>query len=287
MVKKKRKKKRKSTGSSLVKYGDYTLDDAEDDQEDLDSSRGGMIFKWQSGKNIIRVIPPLPDRKWRLRIYEHLINVPGVGWVSFVCPRLMAKEFCPGCDKRDKLLRSRNKVDLKFAKDLRPRRNNYANAILRKEEEAGPRVINFGPQIEEQLIEMRKDPDLGGNFVHPIKGFDIVVRKKGEKLNTEYKVYPVGKGRSTPLHEDASIMNTWIENQHALERFAVVPNADQIEAKMRGEEIDDEEEEDSGSRKRRRSKKSIDEELDEIEDADWEDYEEEEDEDDEEYDEEE
>lgn len=277
-----RKKKRKTKSTSLVKYGDYTLDDANEEQEDLDGSRGGVILRWKAGRNVGRFIPPLIGKKWRLRIYEHFIDIPGVGRVSFVCPRLVAKEFCPPCHKRDQMLRSGNKVDIKRSSGLKPKRRSYANWINRKDEEAGPRVIVFGPQIEEQLIELRKDPDEGGNFVNPINGFDIVIRKKGELLNTEYKVMPANKGRTCPLHEDTVMMNQWIENQHALERFGAVLTADQIEAKLRGEEVDDEDEGDSRrSKKRKKPKKTLDEELDELEDADWEDYEEEDD--DEEY----
>jgi hypothetical protein len=90
--------------------------------------------------------------------------------------------------------------------------------------------------IEDQFIEIRQDEDDGGNFSHPVQGFDLKISRKGEGQNdTEYKVTASGT-RPSPLSADADQMEDWISNQPDLSRFLRVLSDEAIERKLNGEE---------------------------------------------------
>lgn len=280
---------KKSSSTSLVKYGDFTEDDAEEDLKELERSGGGGVFlKAGQGKTVIRVIPPRPGKSWKRTTHVHYVDVPGAGRVSFTCPKKEAKQFCIVCKRISQLLATGEQRDEKKARDLQPKRRSFCNAIDRANPLDGPRVFPFGKQIERQLIEMRKDPDLGGNFVDPVKGVDVAIIAKGTGMSTEYKVVAANKGKVCPLSADRAEMDEWIQNQHNLDKFAEVLDADEIEALLKGEKpegngrkrgkSDDEEDEKPSSKKR--SSKSIDEEIEDAE-VDDEDEDEAEDEDEE------
>lgn len=256
--------KDKSKGSSLVKYGDFSQEEAEEDAKDIDNSKGSKTFvKLRPGKTTLRFLPPLPGKKWKRVTYVHYVDVPGAGRVNFVCPRLEAKQFCIVCKQEQKLLASGKKLDERKARKIRPKRRCFANVIDRAREEDGPKVLGFGTTIEEALTEMRKDEDIGGNFVDPVKGFDVCIIRKGTGENdTEYKVIGANKFKIVPLHKSTKTMNEWITSQRNLEKYAAVLNADEIEALLRGEKPDRDDDEEDDRKTRKRAKSSIDDEED-------------------------
>ena len=255
---------KKSESSSLVQYGDFSLDEVSELKRDAENHRGGsLIYKLKPGRTLIRVIPPLKGEKLMKVAYVHYLDVPGVGRVSFNCPRLMAKRACKVCAMETKLKSTGDDDDFKKSKKLKAKRQLFMSMIVRGEEANGPRVLRFGTMIEDQLIEIRQDEDDGGNFAHPTQGFDLKISRKGEGQNdTEYKVVATG-ARPSPLSEDASEMREWIENQPDLSRFLLVLSDDAIERKMRGESGGDDED-GGGSRPARRPSRSIESEVDGI-----------------------
>jgi hypothetical protein len=221
----------RSTGSSLVQYERYTEEDAEKDMTDFESSRRSAFVKLEPGKTIVRFIPALPGKKWKRVTYIHYVDVPAQGRVSFVCPRLEAKRPCKVCKMEQKLLSSGNPLDEDKAKKLRAKRRCYANVIERGREEDGPRVLGFGPQIEEQLIELRRED--GVDFIDPLKGCDIAILRKGtSQSDTRYKVKA---GEVRPLHSSPEQINEWIQAQIDLEKYARVYSDEDIGKILRGE----------------------------------------------------
>lgn len=262
----------KKNQDALVQYGDFTLDEVSEQEKEAESQSGmGLIFKIPQGRSIIRAIPPKPGERLMKVAYVHYIDVPGVGRVNFNCPRIMAKQACPACAQEAKLIATGSEVDSKKAYKLKAKRRLYMPIIVRGEEDNGPRILAFGKMIEDQLLDIRKDEDDGGNFAHPISGFDLKLMRKGEKQNdTEYKVSKTGEVK--PLSEDAAQMKDWIENQPSASRYLRVLSARQIEAKLNGEEIDEDEDEEapprrpakpatSGKPSGKKPKASIDEEI--------------------------
>lgn len=262
---------KKSESTSLVQYGDFSLDEVNELKRDSEQHNGGgVIYKLKPGRTVIRVIPPRKGEKLMKVAYVHYLDVPGVGRVSFNCPRLMAKRPCPICKTENELMATGDDADFKKAKKLKAKRQLYMNMVVRGEEASGPRVLRFGKMIEDQLIEIRQDEEDGGNFAHPTQGFDLKISRKGEGQNdTEYKVTASGQ-RPSPLAEDASEMTDLIEHQPDLSRFLRVLSDEQIQRKLRGEEGGREEEDDAPRRRpapaqqTRRPSRNIDDEVEGI-----------------------
>ncbi len=221
-------------GTSVVKYGGFDLDEADEAEKELKASGTGNAFlKLEVGKTRIRFIPPLPGKKWRRATAVHYVDVPGAGRVSFVCPRIEAKQPCIVCKKSQQLLATGNEVDEKKGKKIAAQRRCFASVIDRGDPEAGPRILAFSRTIEEQLIEIRKDTEDGGDFVDPINGVDIVILRTGTgQFDTRYKVQA---GKQVPISTDAKQMNEWISTQPNLDKYARVQSAEDIAALLRGE----------------------------------------------------
>lgn len=240
---------KENKNTSLVKYEDYSEEEAVHDEEEIGKARGPKtLVSLKEGKTRIRFIPALAGKKFNppkgtlggmARVtYEHWVSVPGLGDVRFTCPLFEAKKKCRACDMEKKLRASSSEVDQKRADKFKAGRRIYSNIILRSEEESGPRVLPFGIQVEKQLVEMRKDEDLGGNFVHPVQGFDIIIVKSGSGFETRYKVVPADKGASSPLSDDAKQMNEWIAGQNDLEKYVKVYSDEDIQRILNGEKPD-------------------------------------------------
>lgn len=258
----------KDNGSSLVKYGSFSVDDANEDAREKEESKQSKFVKLAEGKTVLRWIPPLPGKKWRRVYYMHYVDIPGVGNVSFVCPRLEAKKPCPVCEEARKLEATGREKDQKRARRLAPKRRCLASVIVRGREADGPKLFEFGSMIEDQLIEIRKDEDLGGDFVDPVGGVDIAIVRKGKGTDTEYKVVAANKGRTLPLSDDAHQMNDWIKTQINLESHVKVLSVDEIQAKLRGEEEGGgrrSRDEDEDERPTRSSRRNLDDEMDDEE----------------------
>lgn len=254
---------------SLVQYEDFSLDDVEEQEKEAKETAGaGVIFKIPPGKTVVRAVPAKPGEKLMMVAYVHYLDVPGVGKVSFNCPRLMAKRNCTVCKKEAELLSTGEDIDFKKSKKLKAKRQLYMPIIVRGEEEAGVRILRFGKMIEDQLIEIRKDEDDGGNFAHPVEGFDLKISRKGEgEFDTEYKVTKTGDVK--PLSNDAAEMKDWIENQPQRERFLRVLSDEDIEAKLAGEGggrgRGDRERGEKPAQSSRKPKRTVDEEIEDAE----------------------
>lgn len=224
-----------SAGTSLQKYGGFDLDEADEAEKDLKASGGSNAFlKIEVGKTKLRFIPPLPGKKWRRVSHVHYVDVPGSGRASFVCPRLESKRPCRLCTQANKLLATGNEIDERKGKKLLPQRRCYASVLDRNDPESGARVYAFGRMVEQQLIEIRKDEDEGGDFVNPVDGIDITIIRKGTgATDTRYTVRP---GKRGSLLEDAKEMSELIATQPNLEKWCKAPSDEEIDAILKGED---------------------------------------------------
>jgi hypothetical protein len=228
--------KAKEAGSSLVKYGGWSTEEAAEQKAEAAASSGsGTFYKLKVGKNVLRFVPPRKGEKMIAVAFVHYVDVPGAGRTQFNCPRVMAKRKCPVCEMQQKLANSNSDADQKKAKKLFAKRRCFANVIVRGSEADGPKVLGFGKMIEDALIEMREDEDEGGDFVHPVNGFDVLIKRKGEtEYDTEYHTSPANKGKTCPLAEDADQMDEWISNQKNLTQYLAVLEDDEIDEKLSG-----------------------------------------------------
>lgn len=219
-------------GTDLVKYGSYDITTAQEEQQELDRSKGAEFMKLEVGRNVVRFLPPAPGVKSPFRvIYQHYLRPPGAsGVVVVTCPRMESKKHCPICTEAERYKRSGNPADRDRAYELFPSRRVFTNVIDRKDPESGPKVLAFGKTVHESLIGIRKDEDAGGDFTSPVDGFDIIIEREGTGVqDTRYKVLPARK--QSPLGEMG-----WISQQHDLERIASVKGPEEIERIMSGED---------------------------------------------------
>lgn len=214
--------------TSLVSYGSYDMDVAMEEKEVMDRSGGGAFFKIESGRNVVRFLPPPPSKRSPFVVtYQHYVEPPpgappGLNGTSFNCPRMMAKKPCPICQLAERLKGSGSKGDYDLAGKMFPRAQVFANVIARKEPEAGPQVIRFGKKVHEQLVALRENEDAGGDFTDPTEsGFDIIIEKTGEKLKTQYKVMADRKSSALGDME-------WIAQQADLARFGLVASFNEL-----------------------------------------------------------
>jgi hypothetical protein len=208
---------------NIQKWGSYDIEAAKEEQEQVGKGAGGFM-KLEQGNNRVRFLPPpVGKRTPFVLVQQHFVQMPVMSApASFNCPRAMASERCPVCDRADKLKASGNPADFDEAKKLFPRLRVFANVIDRKHPEQGPQVLAYGKMVHEKLVKLRTDEDAGGDFTHPESGFDIIIERSGSgQLDTKYEVRPARQ--SSPLGD-----LEWIDMQQDLSRFAKVPTPEEL-----------------------------------------------------------
>lgn len=215
---------KRGTGA-LSKWNPYDEEAAEEEQKQLDEE-GGPFMKIKVGRNVIRIPPPIGDMRSPFVVaHQHFINIPGAeSAVSFVCPRLAKVGPCPACAKAEELVRSGNPQDAEYGRQLQPRRRVFCNVLNRKEPDKGMQILAFGKMIHEQLVALRRDPDAGGDFTDPDRGFDLVIERTGTgRDDTKYKVFAARK--SSPFGDPDLILE-----QNDLLKLATPKPLEEIEA---------------------------------------------------------
>ncbi len=240
---------------NIGNYETYSLEELEGDQQEM--SKGSSEFmRLKQGRNVVRVIPKRPGSKMFQIVHQHYVDVQGMdGPAVIVCRRHSAppeaepeEKECPVCDKVNELRRSGNPVDKKLADRIKARKRIYCNVIDRGEPEAGPKVLSFGVTVKEQIDAIFRDPESGGNFSDPLKGFDLVIERKGSgPLDTEYTVR--GSRNVTKLGSRDQIA-AWVEAQAELSTYAELKTLEEMRDALAGLEVA----EDVGSRRRGRDR---------------------------------
>lgn len=219
-------------GTNIVKYGSWTPEQAEKESKDLSNTKD--FWKASVGRNVVRFLPPKVDWPSPFVVrYQHFVVVPGLAnKVIYSCPREHKAGWpCVTCDKADKLERSGSRRDTDTAKKLRPQKSVLANIIADPgNKDAAPLVFSFGKKIHEALKQIRSDTENGGDFMHPDKGFCIVINRKGTgKDDTEYTV---AASRNTNKLANMA----WIEEQVDCRRLIRIPTVDQQNRLLAGED---------------------------------------------------
>ncbi len=213
--------------TDLMAYGTYTADAAKRERKNLDAE-GSEFIKLPVGTTVLRVLPPFPGQDTPFfETHEHNVDIPGAkSKLRFKCPRLMADRPCPACDKVDALSRTGNPADREFAYQLRAQRKVYANVVIVKALERGVLTWTFGKRMHDYLVGLRDDEDKGGDFSHPVTGFNLIIERAGTgKTDTKYKIYPARN--QTPLPDMGLLAK-----RRDLRQYAVLPTADEILAML-------------------------------------------------------
>jgi hypothetical protein len=225
---------------NLKKWGSYDAKAAEEEQEFLDKLGEGDFMKLKVGRNVVRVLPPTADGQTTpfVKTFQHFIELPGMTKkVSFNCPRRMGNNPCPACAKAEELRKTGNPADYELAGKFLPRLRVYCVVVDRSDEDAGPKVLPIGKTIHEDLVDLRNDPDGGGDFSHPEDGYDVIIKRTGTgQFDTEYKVTRARE--ESPMGTDEQ-MDEWLEMMPDMVRHSLVPTAKDIRRQLLGAGADE------------------------------------------------
>lgn len=161
------------------------------------SSSGGVeFFSLKPGNQaIIRILPEVGSMgfPWQ-EIGKHELFKGDGGTVY--CPAFTTNNErpCPICELADAAYRE---GDSDTSKALRVRRNFHMNVLVRGGKDAngaklpdeGPKVWTPGIKVFEKLAAILGDPEYG-NITDTYIGFDILVKREGAGLDSEYHMTP-------------------------------------------------------------------------------------------------
>lgn len=212
----------KTGTTAIAQYGEWS--DEQMNKDDKEMSTGGDFWKPPTGRTSVRFLPPKLGWPGPFVIqHQHFIRMPGIEKaIVFACPKMHDSKKCLACDKADTLETSGNARDAKQSKTLRPQRRVMANVIVTpKDEDSQVMIWAFGKRVYDALKAIRTDDENGGNFLDPVKGFNISVLRAGQgKDDTVYTL--------TPGREQSQILNMdWIEIQRDLRKLIRIPTVDQ------------------------------------------------------------
>src|SRR6478736_4173672 len=187
-------------------WGSYSPEDQKKDKRTSEEAGGGSFWKPKNGRNRIRILPPKPGTSGIYRVvWQHFVkNEATQKMASINCPKKTDKGnlSCPVCDVEAKLMATGSKNDLLLAKKhFKAKLRAFANIIDLDNEDGGVQIFAFGPKVYEDLIELSEECA----FWDPVRGYDVVIKKKGEGMNTEYSVLR-GNDHAISEAEAANIM---------------------------------------------------------------------------------
>jgi hypothetical protein len=187
----------------------------------LDLGSGGAGF-WSPkvGDNPIRILPEVGDMDFFFQpVGRHTFPTAGNDRRFVYCPKFTSEGEldCPVCEIVDDLYKAGDVASKKMAGELRVRKMFWMNIVNREDESAGPLIFTPGVQVFSAITNIIGDPEYGDIFDID-DGIDIVVKRTGTGLNTEYQVVP--RRASTPLGNKSQIQE-WVDKARDLSYMEV------------------------------------------------------------------
>lgn len=218
--------------TAIATYGEWTPEQME--KESAEMGTGGDFWKPPVGNTAVRFLPPKIGWPSPFVIrHQHFIEMPGIDRkIIFACPHMHGRGKCLSCAKADQLEASGNARDERAAKGLRPRKGMMSNVVVNPKNAEGnkPKIWELGKSVFDQLKAIRENDEAGGNFLDPIKGFNIVVNRVGTgKDDTKYKL--LASRNITPLGN-----MEWIDMQMDTRKLIRLPTVEQQRRLLDGED---------------------------------------------------
>jgi hypothetical protein len=146
---------------------------------------------------------------------------------------------CPACQlARNYAADTKNTGKQKIAKELSARSRIYAVILVRKTdpvtgelngESQGPLLWAFSDTMKEKLDGIFNNKKSGGNFLDVHRGFDLVLSREGEGMDTKYELSAVRE--LSPLGTEEQIEG-WLENYPDLAQLTVLPEYEEVLEKL-------------------------------------------------------
>lgn len=257
--------------SLLDSYINYDLDEHEQAREEAKekaATESSNRFKTQSGENVLRLLPtPTAWVPW-FKAQGIAPNPFLIGWfhfwerhdkpghyIAFPCPQEMASKPCLACEEARKLNASQHDLERKMAEDMQPKHKAICNVIDRDNEDRGPLILEVsypyrkhkGKTQWEKINAIMTGARTRTNLIDPVNGYDFVIKKDGEGLDTTYTCSPVR--RESPLNDDDEVAIGWIDSQPDIREYVELPTMAQMAAILAGSAMSPRELNADGSKK--------------------------------------
>lgn len=164
------------------------------------------------GKHQIRIVPSKFEKEWPIKevqLHYGLSQFPIYALTNW-------NEKDPIVEFTKQLRKTNESTNWKLAKQLDPKMRYFAQVVVRGEEDMGVRLWEFGKNVYQQLLSVADDEDYG-NFTDVSNGFDFTINVEqgdmnGRTINKVASISP--KRKESPLSEDATQVESWLENQN-------------------------------------------------------------------------
>lgn len=147
-------------------------------------SGGKLFWKAEKGENEIRVCPRKGKNKtFYIEVQQHYVQTPE-GPRVLVCRE---DQKCRPCKKAERLAESNSTKKQKRAVRMMPKTAAAMVIYDLKNKPEKPQIWSTTENNLHELLGFYADSDIG-DFTDPKRGYNIKVRRKGEKLKTRYKI---------------------------------------------------------------------------------------------------
>ena len=170
-----------------------------------------IFWRPSIGKQQVRIVPSAFDSAspfTELKFYYGITNKVMISPLNF-------GEKDPIADFSQKLRQGEyDKENYVLAKKLDAKNRIFIPVIVRGEEDKGVRLWQFGKLIYEDLLSMAMDDEIG-DYTDIVNGRDFTLETVGpESTGTNYNKTSVRpRMKTSPLSEDSSQVETWLETQ--------------------------------------------------------------------------
>ena len=220
--------------SNIGNYNAWSPQSAATERSEAATENAGNYIKLNEGDTVVRILPPAAGEDSPfVRTQLHYLKDDEDKLHVFECPSRgkarADRKPCPACEEGARLSASPNPADKEAAKNFWPSRRVFCAAIDRADEDAGPKVLQMGTMIYDQLLAIASDPRKGGDFSHPIKGFDVIIERTGSgQFDTRYKV--TGARENTPMLDDEDEIIEFLEDRPEISSSITLLLTDDIQA---------------------------------------------------------
>ena len=174
------------------------------------TKKSDSIWKPAPGKSQIRIVPYKFNKDIPfIELYFHY----NINNKTYLSPMSFGRPD-PIVEFAEKLKRTGDTDDWKAGKKMEPKLRTFVPVIVRGKENEGVKFWGFGKTVYQDILGYIADPDYG-DITDPITGRDIVLDvTSAEESNAAYPTTTIRiKPAVTKLHEDATIVQSLLENQ--------------------------------------------------------------------------
>ncbi len=164
---------------------------ANDKNAEEESGSNNNIYTLRKGRTVIRVLPPYSaEGLWFRKITEYYFRL-GDGHLFLTSPRDFDLPD-PLWDWGESIYEKGNEEAIKEANNFRPKPRSLMNVLILSDPkdgclEDGIKVLKAPTTVRRALVDFDCDREYG-DITNPEAGFNMMIDREGEKLNTKYIV---------------------------------------------------------------------------------------------------